>query len=200
MVSEAEYAQILAAIRDDSFYDLIVTTWETGCRPQESLRVEARHVDLKNQRWVFPKSESKTRQVSRVVYLTDEALQITSRLMVTYPTGAARCSVTVAALPGQTTPYSAHSDESEHASESPNCGKMALSSPIRKSRHLFRRSPVTGRTPASPSRRAQRRSAPKRSESSPSGSRFSRCRSTRCMHCVIPGRRGRCSRVRDPSD
>jgi integrase/recombinase XerD len=70
LISEQEYAMLLGAVRDPAFYDLIVTTWETGCRPQESLRVEARHVDVKNQRWVFPKSESKNKQLSRVVYLT----------------------------------------------------------------------------------------------------------------------------------
>ena len=87
LISEAEYDQLLAAIRDPGFYDLVVTTWETGCRPQESLRVEARHVDLKNQRWVFPKSESKTKQLSRVVYLTDTALVISRVLCVKYPAG-----------------------------------------------------------------------------------------------------------------
>jgi integrase len=48
LISEDEYARLLGAIRALGFYDLVVTTWETGCRPQESLRVEARHVDLKN--------------------------------------------------------------------------------------------------------------------------------------------------------
>ena len=87
LISEAQYVQLLDAIRDPNFYDLVVTSWETGCRPQESLRVEARHVDLKNQRWVFPKSESKTRQLSRVVYLTDTALTITAELVKKYPIG-----------------------------------------------------------------------------------------------------------------
>jgi integrase len=87
LITEEEYADLLGAIRDPGFYDLVVTTWETGCRPQESLRVEARHVDLQNQRWVFPKLESKTKQMTRVVYLTDAALTIARRLMVTYPTG-----------------------------------------------------------------------------------------------------------------
>lgn len=87
LIREAEYEQLLESIRDPGFYDLVVTTWETGCRPQESLRVEARHVDLKNQRWVFPKSESKTKQMIRVVYLTDAALAISRRLMVTHSTG-----------------------------------------------------------------------------------------------------------------
>lgn len=86
MVSEAEYANIL----DNAsviLRDLIVVTWETGCRPQESLRVEARHVDLKNQRWVFPKSEAKGEKWPRVVYLTDKAMEITKKLMLKHPKG-----------------------------------------------------------------------------------------------------------------
>ena len=87
MIGDEEYARLLNAIRDPAFYDLVVTTWETGCRPQESLRLEARHVDVTNQRWVFPKSESKNKQLSRVVYLTDMALTISRALVTTYPSG-----------------------------------------------------------------------------------------------------------------
>ena len=87
MIGDDEYARLLNAIRDPAFYDLVVTTWETGCRPQESLRLEARHVDVTNQRWVFPKSESKNKQLSRVVYLTDTALTISRALVTTYPSG-----------------------------------------------------------------------------------------------------------------
>lgn len=87
LITGEEYALLLSAVRDPAFYDLVVTTWETGCRPQESLRVEARHVDVKNQRWVFPKSESKNKQLSRVVYLTETALTISRTLVSVYPTG-----------------------------------------------------------------------------------------------------------------
>lgn len=86
VVSAAEYDEILSLIVDDSFRDLVVVTWETGCRPQESLRVEGRHVDLANQRWVFPETEAKT-DMPRIVYLTDDALAITRRLVLRYPMG-----------------------------------------------------------------------------------------------------------------
>jgi integrase/recombinase XerD len=52
VVPQAEFDRILAITRDRAFRDLLITTWQSGCRPQESLRVEARHVDLANQRWV----------------------------------------------------------------------------------------------------------------------------------------------------
>jgi integrase len=59
VVTPAQYEALLARYKDQEFTDLLTITWETGCRPQESLRVEARHVDLVNNRWVFPACESK---------------------------------------------------------------------------------------------------------------------------------------------
>ena len=86
VVSDAQYKELLSYAHDPGFRELLNVTWEIGCRPQESLRVEARHVDLQNQRWVFPESEAKT-DIPRVVYLTDEALAICKRLMRRYPGG-----------------------------------------------------------------------------------------------------------------
>ena len=85
--SEEEFQQLLAFVYDDTFRYLLEVTWETGCRPQESLRVEAQHVDLKHQRWVFPKSKSKGKRKSRVVYLTETAMSITRRLLLKHPNG-----------------------------------------------------------------------------------------------------------------
>jgi integrase len=87
VVSQAEFDDILSLAKDDGFRDLLIVTWETGCRPQESLIVEARHVDLVNQRWVFQQSEEKCGKSLRVVYLTDRALAIVKRLMVVHPVG-----------------------------------------------------------------------------------------------------------------
>ena len=82
VVSQAEFDDILSLAKDDGFRDLLIVSWETGCRPQESLIVEAQHVDLVNQRWVFQQSEEKCGESLRVVYLTDRALAIVKRLMV----------------------------------------------------------------------------------------------------------------------
>jgi integrase len=87
VISPAEYAGLLSVVKDEHLRDLIVVTWETGCRPQESLRVEGRHVDRVNKRWVFPRSESKNKKLSRVVYLTDTAFAITQRRMAASPSG-----------------------------------------------------------------------------------------------------------------
>lgn len=87
MVSEEEFERILNQASPESLRDLLITTWETGCRPQESLRVEARHVDTTNHRWVIPPSEVKGERITRTVYLTDRAFEITKRLMTEYPDG-----------------------------------------------------------------------------------------------------------------
>jgi integrase len=86
-LTSADYTKLLSLVADQNFRQLIITTMSCGCRPQESLRVEARHVDLANQRWVFPKSESKNKKLSRVVYLTDQAAETTRRLVAEHPTG-----------------------------------------------------------------------------------------------------------------
>jgi integrase len=87
VVIQREFEAILAETRDRAFRDLLITTWETGARPQETLRVEARHADIAHARRVFPASETKTKRFPRVVYLSGESLEITSRLVATYPGG-----------------------------------------------------------------------------------------------------------------
>lgn len=87
IVSSAEYHTILKLTKDQAFKDLLTITWEVGCRPQEVLRVEARHVDIAGQRWVFPSSESKGKKNPRVVYLTPKGVEICKRLMVQHPLG-----------------------------------------------------------------------------------------------------------------
>lgn len=78
--SPEEFEQLLAAVPDPGFAELLRVTYETGCRPQESLRVEARHVDPVHPRWVFPPREAKGKSMPRVVYLSDYANQVTRRL------------------------------------------------------------------------------------------------------------------------
>ncbi len=86
-VTQEEFDRLLSYVSNEALADLMRLTWETGCRPQESLRVEARHVDVANQRWVFRKSESKNKRIARVVYLTDDAMAVTRRQMLAHPEG-----------------------------------------------------------------------------------------------------------------
>lgn len=86
-VSEEEFQTLLTNTKDATFRDLLNITWETGARPQEVLRVEARHVELENARWVFPPEEAKGGKRHRIVYLNEKALEITKRLLVGSPKG-----------------------------------------------------------------------------------------------------------------
>jgi integrase len=80
-----EFSTLLDYVIDPNFADLLVVTYECGCRPQESLRVEARHVDLARYRWVFPPSEAKTKSMPRIVYLSERAAAITAGLVSKHP-------------------------------------------------------------------------------------------------------------------
>ncbi|HEX6964098.1 MAG TPA: site-specific integrase [Lacipirellula sp.] len=86
-IPPAEFQQLLGFVTDPRFAELLSVTYECGCRPQESLRVESRHVDLERRRWIFPASESKTKSMPRVVYLPESATEITRRLVAEYPKG-----------------------------------------------------------------------------------------------------------------
>jgi len=87
VITPAEYGDILRHAKGEHFRDLLVTAWETGARPQEITRVEARHVDVDRGRWVFPIEESKGKKMPRIVYLSDEALLIARKLMLRHPKG-----------------------------------------------------------------------------------------------------------------
>jgi integrase len=87
VISPDEFGQLLSFVPSPNLKDLLVATWETAARPQESLIVEARHVDLENARWVFPQDEAKGEQYPRIVYLTERAVEITRRLMLLHPAG-----------------------------------------------------------------------------------------------------------------
>ena len=87
VISPEEFERILAMFPDQAMRDLLVTAWETGCRPQEVFAVEAAHVNQEGRCWVFPIKSSKGKKKTRVVYLSEKALEITRRLMERHPTG-----------------------------------------------------------------------------------------------------------------
>jgi integrase len=82
-----EFAVLLSYARNRPLIDLLEVIYDCGCRPQELLRVTAKHVDLPNHRWVFPKSGSKGKKVSRVVYLPEKAMAITERAVMKHRDG-----------------------------------------------------------------------------------------------------------------
>lgn len=87
IVSPEQYTGLLGAIKDERFRDVVQLLWETGCRPQEACGLEARHVDLKLQRCVLPRSEAKGKKAPRVIYLNAVAMAIVQRLVTANPTG-----------------------------------------------------------------------------------------------------------------
>jgi integrase len=82
-----QWDKLVAAIKDQPLLDLITVMKETGCRPQEVRRVEARHFDRVGSCWVFPKKESKGGRESRVVHLESNAFAICQRLVLKNPAG-----------------------------------------------------------------------------------------------------------------
>jgi integrase len=86
VLTQEEY-DVLLSNASKYFKDVLVVAWESGCRPQEITRVEARHVDSENGRWVFPEEESKGKKEKRIVYLSDKALEITNERMAKFPEG-----------------------------------------------------------------------------------------------------------------
>ncbi|TWT78418.1 site-specific tyrosine recombinase XerC [Posidoniimonas polymericola] len=91
-VSPEEFAELLSHVKCPEFADLLTVVYEVGCRPQEILRLEPRHVDLKHSRWVIPASEAKGKRAPRVVYLTEKAQAITERYLARYPGGKLFCN------------------------------------------------------------------------------------------------------------
>jgi integrase len=87
VITPDQFGTILSLVKDAEFRVLLTVCWETGCRPQEAISVEAVHVDVEGGCWVFPVDESKGKEHQRIVYLTDTAVTITRRLMAAHPHG-----------------------------------------------------------------------------------------------------------------
>ena len=78
-VTRDEYQALLANIdKKDPFYDLVVFSWETGCRPQESLRFTSSDVDEKNMRIVIENPKARGPKW-RVIHLNKKALRIVKK-------------------------------------------------------------------------------------------------------------------------
>ncbi|MCE9561169.1 MAG: tyrosine-type recombinase/integrase [Planctomycetes bacterium] len=87
-MTPADFETLLSRVKDDQFRDLLVFAFEAGCRPQEARRIEARHLKLDQHRIEIPPVESKGKKRWRVIYLSDKAVALVSRLAANRPTGA----------------------------------------------------------------------------------------------------------------
>jgi integrase len=87
-ISPAVYAEVMNAVTEPRFRELIELAWETGARPEELRKMEARFFDAESHRVVFPVKESKGKKTRRVIYLgTDRAREIIARLAKANPDG-----------------------------------------------------------------------------------------------------------------
>lgn len=86
-LSPAEYAQVVEAVKEPCFRDLLEVAWETGARPQELRKIEARFLDLDSRRIVFPPKQAKGKKYYRTIYLTERARKIAARLAESHSEG-----------------------------------------------------------------------------------------------------------------
>jgi integrase len=79
-VTPEQWAFIEPRLPEGPFKDLLILAWDTGMRPQELIRIEARHFRKDERMVVFPASEAKGKKRPRVVYLaTERAFEIIAR-------------------------------------------------------------------------------------------------------------------------
>jgi integrase len=60
-----EYEHLLSLFPDQEFRDVLITAWETRCRPQELFAVEAKNVDLAGKRWAGTRRPGATACMTR---------------------------------------------------------------------------------------------------------------------------------------
>jgi integrase len=91
IISGEQWDSILACYsQDDPFHDLLVFARMSGARPQESKKIEARHLQQDGRVAVFLKSESKKkgkRRRNRVLYLPPPLRPMLQRLCEAHPEG-----------------------------------------------------------------------------------------------------------------
>lgn len=82
-----DFARLLSHVKDQPFRDLLTFAYEAGCRPQEARALEARHLKPDRQRAEIPPEEAKGKRRWRVIYLSEAAAAIVTRLAGERPTG-----------------------------------------------------------------------------------------------------------------
>jgi integrase len=86
-MSDDDFKTLMSHVKDEAFKDLLNFAWESGSRPQEVRFIEARHVNLERGRIEFPPEEAKGKRRWRMIYLTEKASEIVTRLMAEHREG-----------------------------------------------------------------------------------------------------------------
>lgn len=119
-LSPAEYAQVIEAVKEPRFRDLLEVAWETGARPQELRRIEARFLDMEGTRIVFPPRQAKGKKHYRTIYLTERAREVLARLAEAHPEG----------------PLLLNSESNPWTKDAINCAFCRLEKKIGKKHHM----------------------------------------------------------------
>lgn len=88
IITDEEWRQLFAAIRDQEFRDFVTALRETGCRPGEVRKVTAEQVNLEIGVWVLEHHKTRRKTgLPRVVYLTPAMVELCKRLVAQWPEG-----------------------------------------------------------------------------------------------------------------
>lgn len=88
ILTPQEREEILNAIPDEGFHDLVFAMMETGARPGEARTVTAENVNLELGVWVFAEHKTAKRTGrSRIIYLTPAMVELSRKLVEKYPEG-----------------------------------------------------------------------------------------------------------------
>jgi len=88
VLTEEEWRQINATVRDQQFRDFLFALRESGARPGEVRRVTAANINFELGVWLL--AHHKTRKktgLPRVIYMTTPLAELCKRLVVKWPTG-----------------------------------------------------------------------------------------------------------------
>lgn len=80
VLTPAEFRTLIAHVKDAAFRDVLTFCWETGARVQEVRLIRAEHCRPGTGRVEIPPPEAKGKKRWRVIYLTEAAEAIVSRL------------------------------------------------------------------------------------------------------------------------
>ena len=87
VLTSIEFDALLIHVRDEAFRDVLVFCWETGCRVQEVRIIEAKHFKAERGRVELPPAQAKGKRRWRLIYLTEKAVTILTRLASANPEG-----------------------------------------------------------------------------------------------------------------
>jgi integrase len=87
VITEEEFDKMLKHVRDVEFRDLLIVSYDSGSRPQETKRLEVRHLQLDKQRAIIPGEEAKLGRTRTIYFPTERSVEILNRLAKKHPAG-----------------------------------------------------------------------------------------------------------------